>query len=249
MRLMRVTRLSSRVATVLVGLLVSSTSFAADLPRIIERDGRHALMVDGAPYVVLGAQVNNSSSWPAVLPKVWPAVEQMHANTLIAPIAWEQIEPEEGRFDFTVLDTMLQQAREHRVRLGLLWFATWKNNGPNYAPEWVKLDNKRFPRVIDAKGATLNSLSPHAASTLDADRKAFVELMRHLKRVDEQRTVIMVQVQNEPGTYGSVRDFSKAAEKLFQGPVPEVLLKRMKRSAGTWREVYGEDADEYFHDW
>lgn len=249
MRLMRVTRLSSRVATVLVGLLVSSTSFAADLPRIIERDGRHALMVDGAPYVVLGAQVNNSSSWPAVLPKVWPAVEQMHANTLIAPIAWEQIEPEEGRFDFTVLDTMLQQAREHRVRLGLLWFATWKNNGPNYAPEWVKLDNKRFPRVIDAKGATLNSLSPHAAATLDADRKAFVELMRHLKRVDEQRTVIMVQVQNEPGTYGSVRDFSKAAEKLFQGPVPEVLLKRMKRSAGTWREVYGEDADEYFHAW
>lgn len=240
------------VLLVLVAVfLVSSASrgAAADLPRLVERNGKHALLVDGAPYLILGAQVNNSSAWLAALPKVWPAIEQMQANTLHVPIAWEEIEPTEGRFDFSFLDELLAQAREHRVRLVLLWFATWKNNGPNYAPQWVKLDNRRFPRVIAATGATLNSLSPHAKSTLEADRKAFAAFMRHLRHVDEERTVILVQVQNEPGTYGSVRDYSPAAEKLFRARAPAPLLKRMQKNAGTWQEAFGADAEEFFHAW
>ncbi len=232
-----------------MNLLVAATASGADLPRIETRDGRHALIVDGAPFLILGAQVNNSSAWPAALPQVWPAVEQLQANTVVVPIAWEQIESVEGRFDFSFLDTLLQQAREHKVRLALLWFGTWKNNGPNYTPEWVKLDNRRFPRVVTSEGQVLNSLSPHAQATLDADRKAFVAFMRHLKSADAQRTVIAVQVQNEPGTYGSVRDYSPAAEKLFKAAVPSALLKRVGKSAGTWSQVFGADAEEFFHAW
>lgn len=226
-----------------------ASGVASELPRVLERDGRHALLVDGSPYLVLGAQVNNSSAWPAALPKVWPAVEQMHANTVHVPIAWEQIEPVEGRFDFSFLDLLLQQAREHQVRLALLWFGTWKNNGPSYAPEWVKLDNKRFPRVITAKGEILNSLSPHAATTLQADCKAFAALLRHLRQVDEQRTTILVQVENEPGTYGSVRDYSPIAEKAFRQQVPAVLLQKLHKQAGTWQQAFGADAEEIFHAW
>src|SRR4249920_669253 len=219
-----------RIGQIVLGVLIAAcfctaTQAAQPIPEIVTRDGRAALMVDGAPFLVLGAQVNNSSAWPAALPKVWPAVARLQANTLSVPIAWEQIEPVEGKFDFSFLDTLLREAREHQLRLVLLWFATWKNNGPNYAPEWVKLDNRRFPRLVDAKGKVLNSMSPHAAATLAADTRAFVALMRHLKQADTQRTVILVQVQNEPGTYGSVRDFGAAAQKLFAGAVPQVLVK------------------------
>jgi beta-galactosidase GanA len=219
------------------------------IPQIVSKDGRHALMVDGAPFLILGAQVNNSSNWPQALDDVWPAIDVVKPNTVMVPVAWEQIEAKEGTFDFSFVDVLLKQAREKNVRLVLLWFATWKNNGPNYAPAWVKLDNARFPRVITADGRTLNSLSPHAQATLDADRKAFVALMTHLKAADPQRTVILVQPQNEPGTYGSVRDFSPLAQKVFEGPVPDALLKKLGKSSGTWRDVFGADADEVFHAW
>lgn len=222
---------------------------AAELPKLVEKNGRHALMVDGAPFLMLGVQVNNSSNYPSQMPKVWPAVKALHANTAEAPIAWEQIEPVEGQFDFSYVDLLIQQARANDVKLVILWFGTWKNNGPAYAPEWVKLDNKRFPRVITAKGETRGSLSPHFPATLEADKKAFVQLMRHIKAADPDHTVIMVQPENEVGTYNAVRDFSPTAQKIFDGPVPAALVKAMSKTPGTWKAVFGKDADEFFHAW
>jgi beta-galactosidase GanA len=73
--------------------------------------------------------------------------------------------------------------------------------------------------------------------------------MQHLKQHDAQRTVIMVQVQNEPGTYGSVRDYSPAAQKLFKGQVPATLTRKLGKQAGTWEAVFGADAEEFFHAW
>ena len=221
----------------------------APIPKLVTEDGRHALLVDGEPFLILGAQVNNSSNYAGVLPLVWPAIEILDPNTVMVPIAWEQVEPQEGRFDFSFLDTLLQQARERDKRLVLLWFATWKNNSPNYAPAWVKLDNKRFPRVVAADGRTLNSLSPLGQATLEADSKAFVQLMRHLRQVDPQRTVIMVQPQNEPGTYGAPRDFSPLAQRAFDAAVPEALVQGLGKPPGTWAQAFGKDADEFFHAW
>ncbi len=219
------------------------------IPQFVSKEGRHALLVDGAPFLILGGQVHNSSNYPEPLKQVWPAIEALGANTVSVSVAWEQVEPEEGRFDFSFIDTLLQQAREHDRRIVLLWFASWKNNGPNYAPRWVKLDNTRFPRVVTRDGQVLNSLSPHAPATLEADRTAFAALMRHLKQADPQRTVILVQPQNEPGTYGSVRDFSPLAQQVFDGPVPEALLTHLGKAPGTWAQVFGADADETFHAW
>lgn len=227
--------------------LLSLSLQAAELPRLISKNGKHALMVDGAPFIMLGSQTNNSSNYPAALKDVWPSFKKMGANTLSIPVAWEQIEPEEGKFDFSYLDVLLKEARENDAKLVLLWFATWKNNAPHYAPAWVKLDNKRFPRVVKQDGDTLNSMSPFGKNTLAADKKAFVELMKYLAKRDKEHTVIMVQVENEVGTYGSVRDFSPTAQQVFNAPVPSELTEKLNLKAGSWSQVFGKDADEFFH--
>src|SRR5436305_11008034 len=87
---------------------------------LIEKNGRHALLVDGKPFFMLGAQVHNSSAWPAMMPSVWQSAEYMHLNTIEAPIYWEQIEPTEGSFDFSIVDTLLAQAQAHKVHLVFL---------------------------------------------------------------------------------------------------------------------------------
>ena len=74
--------------------------------------------------------------------------------------------------------------------------------------------------------------------------------MHHLKEIDgAAHTVILVQVENECGALGAVRDFSVMAQKQFDGPVPEALLAHLHKPAGTWQQVFGHDADEYFQAW
>jgi hypothetical protein len=71
--------------------------------------------------------------------------------------------------------------------------------------------------------------------------------MRHVKSVDAaNHTVIMVQVENESGSVGSVRDFSPAAQKSFDANVPADLARTLHLRAGTWSAAFGPDADESF---
>ncbi len=225
---------------------------ARPLPRIVRKDGRFALFVDGAPFLILGAQVNNSSAWPSMLPEVWPAIEFIHANTVEMPVYWQQLEPQPGRFDYSVVDTLLLEAREHRVRLVLLWFGTYKNASAHYMPLWAKTDPQLYSHVIGANGKPVDSPSPYNKAALAADIHAFTALMRHLKAADPQRTVIMVQVENEAGTYGSVRDHSPEAQKLFESPVPAELLAALHAVApagSAWQQAFGADAEVFFHAW
>jgi beta-galactosidase GanA len=227
------------------------------MPQIVEKNGRHALLVDGQPFLILGGQAHNSSGWPGMLPHVWSSIKTMHANTLEVPIYWEQIEPQQGKFDFSLVDTLLKQGRENKVHLILLWFGTWKNGSNHYMPEWMKCDAVKYPNITSREGQPVDSPSPHTQAAMEADAKAFTAVMGYLKKADAQHTVLMVQVENEPGSWGSVRDYSADAQKLFKSQVPAEMLKpellkalnKPDISRGTWEEVFGNNADEYFHAW
>ncbi|MCB4804048.1 hypothetical protein QO001_001778 [Methylobacterium brachiatum] len=225
--------------------VVASPGLQAQTSRLVPNDaGKPALEVDGKPFLTLGIQLNNSSGFPADLKALGPAIARLHANVVMVPVSWQVIEPEEGKFDWSVVDGLLAEARAQKLRLTLLWFGTWKNATMSYTPAWVKRDVRRFPRVISATGAPIEVLTPIATASRDADARAFSALMGHLAEVDgAQRTVIMVQVENEAGTLGADRDHSPAAEALFRGPVPADMPGA---KPGTWTERYGVDAPEAF---
>lgn len=220
---------------------------------------------------MLGGELGNSSaSSIAYMKPIWPKLQQMHLNTLLAPVYWDLIEPEEGKFDFHLLDTMLAEARAHQLRLVLLWFGTWKNSMSCYAPAWVKTATARFPRARNSQGATEEIISPFSENALQVDKTAFVALMKHLKQKDnENHTVLMVQVENEIGMLPQARDYSSGAEEAFHKPVPAKLLEYLSahqdlapelkelweaqgnKTSGTWEEVFGKGlaTDEAFMAW
>lgn len=266
-----------RLLPVLVATLAAGAAGSAAMPQgvpipALERaaDGRTRLLVDGQPFLMLGAQAHNSSaSDPAAMAQFFEGVKALGANTAEAPVYWELLEPEPGRFDFTLVDALVDQARASGVRLVLLWFGSWKNGEMHYAPAWVKKDRAAYPRVVGPGGDERDILSPLGAASRDADARAFASLMRHVRSIDEaRRTVILVQVENETGLLGADRDYSQESNRLFAAPVPRELTGYLaahraalspdldeawaaggRRASGTWTEVFGPLDAEAFTAW
>ena len=188
--------------------------------------GETNLMVDGKPYLILGGELHNSSgsSLSYLKEEVWPVLRQLGGNCYLTPVYWECMEPEQGTYDFTLVDGVIEQAREEGVRLVLLWFGLWKNGRSTYAPSWIKEDPAYF-YMRGQDGRLVESVSPLCRPAVEADRKAFSALMEHLKEIDLERTVIMVQVENEVGIWGHPRDYSPEAETVFQQEIPEEMAE------------------------
>ncbi len=254
----------------LLALAASLLYAQAPIPQLVHTGSRYQLQVDGKPFIILGGQAHNSSaSNPADLVPVWNALVAMHANTAEVPIYWELVEPQPGQFDFHLMDDVIQGARSHGLRLVLLWFGTWKNGNMDYAPAWIKEYPEKYFHVRDDLGQPMNILSPFCSAARQADAKAFAEVLRHIRSVDEaQRTVIMVQVENETGLVGTDRDYSLPANRAYELPVPARLMdyleahraslmpalrmawaERYFPRAGTWTAVFGDLAPEVFSAW
>jgi hypothetical protein len=260
---------------VVIALFTSLFSYVAkgqQLPRLEKRGAVTQLIVDNKPFLILGGELHNSSSSNIeYLEPVWQPLKDMHLNTVLAAVSWQLTEPEEGRFDFTLVDGLIREAREHDLRLVLLWFGSWKNGLSHYVPDWVKRDPERFPRVMLDNGKATETVSPLGTESRKADARAFAALMAHLKEVDSRdNTVIMVQVENEVGVLGAVRDYSELANSAFHQPVPKALIDGLKRyaedlhpqvrelwerngrrEAGSWNELFGNNllVEEVFMAW
>jgi len=266
---MKETRMKKRVNRLVawVGVLVlwAGAAQGAELPRVARTQGASQLIVDGKPYVIFGGELGNSSAGTeAQADAVLPRLAALHVNTVLMPVAWDQLEPREGSYDFRLLDHWIDVARAQHMHLVLLWFGSWKNSFSEYAPGWVKADVRRFPRVRGIDGAPLEILSTFGEETLRLDSKAFAALMAHLRAKDKQQTVLMVQVENEVGVLGERRDRSEPANRAFDADVPASLVQALqaRRNAmtpelaahfnpqgHTWKDVFGDAADEVFMAW
>ncbi len=233
-------------------------------PYLKKESGSAQWMVEGKPFLVLGGEVHNSSaSSPEYMEAIWPRLRDLGLNTVLAPIYWELIEPEEGIFDFSLLDSLIGGARSHGLHLIPLWFGTWKNTLSHYVPEWVKTDFARFPRALSAEGRILPSVSCFSGECRRLDARAFAGVMAHIRETDRDGTVIGIQVENETGLLDSPRDYRPEANEAFACPVPEELAAflrarrghlapdlarhlRPESLSGSWREAFGLLAEEAF---
>jgi len=262
----------------LLAAFVVGPALAGELPRLVQTGQAAQLIVDGAPYIVLGGELHNSSpSSPAYMAPIWDRLAKHHLNTVIGAASWELVEPQEGSYDFTAVDDQIRQAKAHGLRLAMIWFGAYKNAGSTYAPSWVRRDGSRFQRAQrnptradGGQGLNTPVLSVFSQALVEADAKAFAAMMAHIKKIDSAQTVILVQVENEVGLMGYSRDLSPQGETAWAKPVPAELIAYLRdhrstlrehlletwlrqgfRETGTWAEVFGTDraADEIFMAW
>ncbi|WP_082817534.1 GH35 family beta-galactosidase [Microbulbifer thermotolerans] len=264
--------MKNRILSLLLSTALALPAAAAPPPQLQNHTGGTQLLVDKRAFPILGGELGNSSaSHLEYMESVWPKLKAMHLHTLLVPVYWELLEAEEGNFDFSLIEALLDRARRENLRLVLLWFGSWKNSMSTYAPSWVKRDTARFPRALDEKGIPQEILTPFSENNLNADRRAFAALMRFLKRADgKYKTVIMVQVENEIGMLPSPRDHHPLADAAFASQVPEPLLDYLRehkaqlepelraawrrngfRNSGSWAQLFGGDTtgEEIFTAW
>ncbi|MFA9191413.1 DUF5597 domain-containing protein [Flavobacterium sp. FZUC8N2.13] len=241
------------------------------LPMIKESGDVKQLYVNNEPFLIIGGELLNSSASSAEHMKdIWAKVRALNVNTVLLPINWQQFEPKEGTFDYSLIDSHIKSANDNNLKLVILWFGSWKNGESHYTPDWVKTDMERFPRMLFKDGKISNTISNINTDCLNADLKAYKKLMERIVQVDKNGTVLMMQIENEVGLLGGTRDFSPEATKLFNQQVPNELIKYItnnlnklkpniyeqyvnngSKKQGTWEGVFGKSphTDEIFMAW
>ncbi|MGJ5817992.1 DUF5597 domain-containing protein [Paludibaculum fermentans] len=249
-----------RFASTWIAAALAATLCAQELPHLRKQGTATQLIVDGQPFLAVAGELgNNSASSLEYMRPIWPRLASGNLNTVLAAVSWAQVEPQEGKFQFELLDGLLQEARHNKLKLVLLWFGSWKNGLSSYVPYWVKQDYKRFPRIRLSSGRSMELLSTFGDASRDADAKAFRAMMRHLKSVDSRdHTVLMIQVENEVGVLRDSRDRSEPANRAYAASVPQELMRHLAqhrgtlapelldawkvngfKASGTWAEVFG----------
>lgn len=255
-----------------IALLTMQLAFCQNITHLQKKGNKTQLIVNQKPFLIRGGELGNSSATSMEsMETIWRKLTDMNLNTVLTPVYWELIEPEEGKFDFSLIDDLILRARKENLKLVFLWFGSWKNSMSSHAPVWVKLNQKKYPRVKDDQNKSHEILTPFSENNLQADLNAFKKLMNHVKDFDQkEQTVIMIQVENEIGMLPNARDYHPLANEAFNKDVPKELLQYLQKNKeklvpefyeiwkkngfktkGNWEEVFGKGlhTDEIFMAW
>ncbi len=253
--------ISKTALVVCLFLAGSLITVSASIPYLKKNGNVTQLMVNEKPFIMLAAELHNSSSsGHEYMQGVWPTLQKYNVNTVLANLNWELFEPVEGQFDYSYVDSLVYNARKQNLKLVLLWFGTWKNGVSDYAPIWMKKDSKRFFRAKNESLQSMTAISPFCDEARKSDIKAFSAFMHYLKKIDStENTVILVQVQNEQGLFAA-RDYNDICTRIYESEVPKALLSYMNskkgknflnpylenvwakygyKTKGTWPQVFG----------
>ncbi|MGA9118871.1 MAG: beta-galactosidase family protein [Bacteroidota bacterium] len=197
--------------SMLIGLMMLLTMVfhaSAGTPGSFAVNGR-TFVLNGKPFIIHSGEVH----YPRIPREYWRerlhTVHAMGVNTICTYIFWDLHEPEPGRWDFSGdndVAEFIRLAQKERlyviVRLGPYVCTEWDFGG---LPAWLLRDPEIRVRCMD-KGYM-------AAVKRYVDRlgKELVDL-----QIDHGGPIIMMQVENEYGSYGNDTAYTRALAGYFR---------------------------------
>ena len=215
------TRQAKRVA-----ILSEQEAREKGVPLALVRNPNHKLSVmakdaNGVlqPFYVKGIETgfwDTRRGGLADFDKVFDAFNSLGANTVMFMIHWSDIEPDDGRFDFSYTDDIVEKARRHDLKIVWILFMheqfdmpflpdpenLWMYNldtrdGVNYAIQWVKYDDGDISKDIPTQRARKDSEIMPCYSNPKVYDRVIRMLGRLAARYADSETVIGIQIGNE----------------------------------------------------
>ena len=171
--------------------------------------GKNTFLLDGKPFVVKAAELHYTRIPQAYWSHRIEMCKALGMNTICIYIFWNIHEQEEGKFDFSGqndIAAFCKLAQQHGmyviVRPGPYVCAEWEMGG---LPWWL----------LKKKDVTLRMLDPYYMERVGIFMKEVGKQLAPLQ-VDKGGNIIMVQVENEYGSYGTDKPYVSAVRDLVR---------------------------------
>ena len=186
---------------------------------------REEFLLDGAPFKIMGGAIHYFRIHPDDWHRTLHNLKALGFNTVETYVPWNAHEPIPQTFDFTggldvarFLDTAAELGLWAIVRPSPFICAEWEFGG---MPSWLLRDRKMRPRSADPR------FLERVASYYDKLMPILVE-----RQVTHGGNIIMMQVENEYGSYCEDKDYLRALRDLMVERGVDVPLCT---SDGPWR--------------
>lgn len=193
---------------VLFTVIIFSGAQAQTTARKFEA-GKNTFLLDGKPFVVKAAELHYTRIPQAYWDHRIKMCKALGMNTICIYIFWNIHEQEEGKFDFSGqndIAAFCRTAQKHGmyviVRPGPYVCAEWEMGG---LPWWL----------LKKKDVALRTLDPYYMERVGIFMKEVGKQLAPLQ-VNKGGNIIMVQVENEYGSYGTDKPYVSAVRDLVR---------------------------------
>ncbi len=191
-----------------LSIVLFTTSVDAQKPKHTFTLGDSAFLLDGKPFQMISGEMH----YPRIPREAWRArmkmAKAMGLNTIGTYVFWNIHEPQKGKYDFSGnndIAAFVKIAREEGLWVVLrpspYVCAEWEFGG---YPYWLQ----------NEKGLIVRSKEP---KYLQAYRNYIMQVGKQLAplQINHGGNILMVQIENEYGFYGSDKEYLDINRKMF----------------------------------
>ncbi len=226
-------------------------------------DGTETFCVGGEPFLYLGAEARfeaytNCDETPSSdYGKYVKRAAELGFNVLAVSVDWADIEPEEGKYDFTVINNILRFGEQYGIKIELLWYSALMCGDSHewHLPAYIFNETPCYtmhsenggveqPYITDSTIYGIQKFLKISDPTFMKREAAVVKaLMEHIYMWEEARSfpkvLIGVQVYNEADAFPEKRvdqyDVCENGKRLTNDQAWEVVLTAMENCAKAFK--------------